>query len=105
MIHATAEAIATAVKNEMKMTGYRIEEFACVPGNFYVFGPKGQIYVVNIRPGVEYCSCPQFKAEGICKHYCRIEKDAQLIAEAAERDDALDLQTTAELHAFAQYGH
>ena len=33
MIIATDEAIQTAIRNEQTMTGYEIEEFACVPGS------------------------------------------------------------------------
>lgn len=86
MIIATAAAIQTAARNEATMTGYTVEEFACVPGNYYVTSDKGAQYTVNIREGVENCTCKQFAKVGICKHFCRCEKDAAIIAEAEERD-------------------
>ncbi len=44
------------------------------------------MYTVTIRAAVENCTCPYFQENGICKHFVRCEKDAAIIAEAAERD-------------------
>jgi uncharacterized Zn finger protein len=65
--------------------GYTVER-SRVNGLFYVSGPQGQEYQVNIGTAIgNHCDCPAFSEYETCKHYQAVDL---MLKEAAQSEAA-----------------
>lgn len=66
--------------------GYTVETCR-VKGLFYVAGPQGQEYQVNVGTALRNgCDCPAFAEYDTCKHYQAVDLMLRDEAQAAEYD-------------------
>ena len=89
----TVTAIETAIRRADAMHGvYSCEPIPGLPGRFYVQheAEPTRCYLVDIRPGKQRCSCPQFEKAAVCKHGA-FAHQAQRIREGEEMNEARHL--------------
>lgn len=101
--------IAGRAENLFTDGGYRMKDGGCA-GCYDVTKPDGTVYYVYlaVTPGHDYCSCPSFTKNGLCKHWlavkreieqeevlCRYHEDAEW--GRAEAEDAAIERSLAEL--------
>ncbi len=80
--------------------GYTVETCR-VKGFFYVTGPQGQEYQVNVGTALgDDCDCPAFAEYGTCKHFQAVDLMLRDEAQAAEYDA---LHTDADDDAYARF--
>ena len=80
--------------------GYTVETCR-VKGLFYVAGPQGQEYVVNVGTALGHsCDCPAFAEYDTCKHYQAVGLMLRDEAQAAAYDA---LHTDADDGAYARF--
>jgi hypothetical protein len=87
----TIEAIETAIARADAMHGtYTCEPIPGMPGKYYVQHNTKVLstYIVDTRPGMLRCTCPQFEKAAVCKH-CAFAKQNEQIAEWEAEQEAI----------------
>ncbi len=84
--------------------GYTMET-SVVKGLFYVTGPQGQEYQVNIGTGLpDGCDCPAFVKYSECKHHLAVKRALKDEAEAASYDALMaGAETSTGCDAYARF--
>ena len=85
----TIAAIETAIARADTMHGkYTCEPMPSIPGKYYVqlVADPNRCYLVDTRPGLLRCSCPQFEKAAVCKHCAFAKQNEQIAAWEAEQE-------------------
>ncbi len=85
----TIAAIEDAIAKADRMHGqYACEPMPSIPGKFYVqlVADPNRCYIVDTRPGLLRCTCPQFEKAAVCKHAAFARQNEQIAEWEAEQE-------------------